>query len=194
MLAWLMVLGGTLLRLVPHLPNFAPISATALFGGAHLNKRFALVIPLVAVAFSDYLLLYINPFGNPVINFDKLYPLSAMFHSTTLFVWGSFVVSGLIGLALKKRCRPSNIVVASLAASIQFFLITNLGVWATTNLYSRGFDGLTQSYIMGLPFFKWTLIGDLFFSAVFFTAYELALKLQTKPSPNIVTKVVSNKI
>src|SRR3989344_3608482 len=101
MLAYMMVVAGALLRLTPHLPNFTPLAATALFGGAYLNKRFALVVPLVALALSDYLLLYINPFNQPVVDFSYVRPVSAMFHATTLYVWGSFLVSGLLGICLK---------------------------------------------------------------------------------------------
>ncbi len=175
----LMIFGGALLRLVPHIANFAPISAIALFGGAYLNKRFAILVPLVAIAISDYLLLYINPFGDPMINFRTIQPISAMFHSTTLYVWGSFAISGLIGTWLKNRIKPSNIIGASFLASLQFFLITNYGVWAT-GMYSRGLDGLLQSYIMGLPFFKWTLMGDLFYTGVFFGTYALAVSTSRK--------------
>ena len=178
MIELLMITGGVLLRLTPHIANFAPISATAIFGGAYLNRRFALLIPLLAMAISDYLLLYVNPFGNPLIAFKSIQPISAMFHSTTLYVWGSFMISGLIGLWLKSRVKPSNIIAASFLASIQFFIITNFGVWAS-GMYSRGLDGLIQSYIMGLPFFQWTLMGDLFYTGVFFGSYALAVRTRS---------------
>ena len=180
MLALMMIIGGVVLRLVPHLPNFAPISATALFGGAYLNKRFALLIPLVAMVISDYLLLYVNPFRVPIVDFSRIYPPDAMFHSTTFYVWGSFMISGLIGLWLRKRKKPVYIIGASLATSVQFFLITNFGVWAA-GAYARDLSGLAQSYIMGLPFFRGTFVGDRFYTATFFGAYELALKFAEKP-------------
>jgi len=180
MLAWLMVLGGALLRIIPHAANFAPITAAALFGGTYLPKRFALIIPLVAIAVSDYLLLYIDPFGNPVVNFSQVQPLSAMLHSTTAFVWVSFMISGLLGLWLKNHKKPAWVAGVTVVASLQFFLITNFGVWAM-GAYSRGLDGLVQSYIAGLPFLKWTFLGDLFYTTVFFATYELALKLRKTP-------------
>lgn len=180
MLAMVMILGGILLRLTPHIPNFAPISAVAIFGGANLNKRFAIWVPLIAMAISDYLLLYVNPYGNPVFDISSIQPIKAMFHSTTLYVWGSFIISGLIGIWLKgHKKKPSNIVGASFLASLQFFLITNFGVWAG-GMYSRDLGGLLESYIMGLPFFKWTLLGDLFYTGVFFGTYELAVRLTRK--------------
>lgn len=187
MLALFMIVGGVLLRLTPHLANFAPISATALFSGAYLSKRFAILVPLIAIAISDYLLLYVNPFGKPLVDFSQIKPVTAMFHATTLYVWGSFVISGLIGIWLKNHKKPSYIVAGSFLASLQFFLITNFGVWAG-GMYSRGLDGLLQSYIMGLPFFKWTLLGDLFYTGVFFGSYELALRTN-KRRANLISLV-----
>jgi len=70
-----------LARLMPHMPNFAPITAMALFGGVYLEKRYAFVVPLVAMLISDYLLLYINPFSSPMFNFSHVVPPQALFHS-----------------------------------------------------------------------------------------------------------------
>lgn len=166
------VLFGSLVRLLPHIPNFAPITATALFGGTYLKKRYAILIPLAIIAISDYLLLYVNPYRYPFFDFSTIHPLSAMFHSTTLFVWGSFLISGLVGLWLRKNKNGVSIVAASMICSLQFYLITNFGVWAT-GMYSRGIDGLILSYIMGLPFLKWTILSDLFYTGAFFGIYEL---------------------
>lgn len=172
MIAIFFIISGILLRLVPHIPNFAPITAIAIFSGVYLNKKTALLVPILSMAISDYLLLYINPFGNSMLDFHKIYPISAMFYSTTPYVWGSFLISGLIGLYLRKRKNAKNVIVASLFASLQFFLITNFGVWAT-GMYERGLDGLLQSYIMGIPFYRGTLLGDLFYTVAFFSLYEL---------------------
>lgn len=184
MLALALIVGGVLLRLIPHLPNFAPITATAMFGGAHLSKRWAILLPLAAMAISDYLLLYINPYK---IDLSRVYPLPAMFHSTTFYVWGSFIISGLLGIWLKDHRNIKNPIMVSLLASLQFFIITNFGVWAG-GMYSRGLDGLLESYIMGLPFFKWTLMGDLFYTTVFFGTYELSHSFSEKQQKvNILT-------
>lgn len=179
MLALMMIIGAVLLRLVPHMPNFAPITALGLFGGAYINKKFAIFVPLVAMVVSDYLLLYISPF-NMSADFSRVYPITALFRSDTIFVWSSFLISSLIGVWLRNHKKPEFVIGASLLASLQFFLITNMGVWAV-GAYSRGLDGLMQSYIMGLPFFKWTFFGDLFYTGVFFGAYELALRVANRP-------------
>ena len=177
MLTLYIVISGVLLRLLPHLPNFAPISAIGLFSGSHLDRRLGVVLPIIIIIISDYLLLYINPFGTQILNFNQVQPITALFHSTTVYVWGSFIISGLIGVWLKSYLQPSNITGASLLASIQFYLITNFGVWATGS-YSRGLDGLLESYLMGLPFFRWTLLGDLFYCGAFFISYALAKRIQ----------------
>ena len=177
MLAIIMIIGAVLLRLVPHMPNFAPITALGLFGGRYMGKKFAIFVPLLAIMISDYLLLYISPYH---IDFSRVYPLTAMFHGTTLYVWGSFIISSIIGIWLRNHKKPIYVLGGATLASIQFFLVTNFGVWAG-GMYAPGIDGLMQSYIMGLPFFKWTLLGDLFYTGVFFYSYELALRDARKP-------------
>lgn len=189
MLAVLIIVGGILLRLSPHLPNFAPISAIALFGGVYFSKRFALLVPFLAIIISDYLLLYINPFSYPMVNFSQVHPISEMFHATTLYVWTSFLISGLIGIWIRNKIKPSNIIKASFLASLQFFIITNFGVWAG-GMYSRDLNGLLESYIMGLPFFKLTMLGDLFYTGIFFGSFELVQRVSQKYLPEKVFKLV----
>lgn len=167
----LMIIGAVLLRLVPHVPNFAPITAIAIFSGANISKRSAILVPMLSLLISDYLLLYINPFSSELIDFSRIYPVTVLLHSTSLYVYVSFMISSLIGLSIRKH--QSWALFASIIASIQFFLITNYGVWAG-GMYERGLGGLTESYLMGLPFFKWTLLGDLFYTTIFFRIYELA--------------------
>jgi hypothetical protein len=33
---------------------------------------------------------------------------------------------------------------------------------------------------MGLPFFQWTLLGDVFYTGVFFGTYEMAMKMANR--------------
>ncbi len=160
------------MRLVPHIPNFAPVTAAALFGAAYLPKKYALLLPLLAIALSDYLLLYINPFSPNIVNFSHLQPLSALIHDTTVWVWASFMVSGLFGLALRKKRGALRIGSLTLLASLQFYAITNFGVWAA-GAYARDVSGLLSSYVAGLPFLRWTLLGDFIYVASFFGLYAL---------------------
>jgi hypothetical protein len=174
-MAVMVVCSAIVMRLVPHIPNFAPMTAAALFGAAYLPKRYVFLVPLVALAVSDYLLLYINPFSAQIFNFSHIQPVSAMFNSTTAWVWGSFMVSALLGLALRKNPGSIRIGSVTILASLQFYLITNFGVWAA-GAYARNLSGLGASYVAGLPFLSWTLAGDLFYTAAFFSLYALALR------------------
>lgn len=148
------ILFAVILRLLPHPPNFAPITAMALFGGIYLNKKYALIVPLIALFLSDIFL---------------------GFHNTMIFVYGSFLLSGIIGLWLKKSKNTFNVVMGTFSSSFFFYLITNFGVWLTGSMYSKTFSGLIQSYIMGIPFYKNTLIGDLIYTGLFFIAYEIVI-------------------
>lgn len=187
----IILVSAIVMRLIPHLPNFAPITAAALFSAAFLPKKYIFIIPLLAVAVSDYLLLYINPFGHPVFNFSEIQPVGALVHNTTAWVWASFMISGLLGLLLRKKHGALRIGSVSLLASLQFFLITNFGVWAA-GAYARDLSGLMASYIAGLPFLTWTISGDLFYTFSFFALYAIVVKeygSQAKTSKSTVKTV-----
>ena len=52
---------AALTRVIPHPPNFSPIEAVALFGGAYFAKRhWALLVPLAAMFLSDLVLGLLN--------------------------------------------------------------------------------------------------------------------------------------
>lgn len=152
---------GALLRLVPHPANFAPIAAMALFGGVYLNRKQALILPILAMIVSDLFL----GFGSLPIR---------------LSVYGSFILTVLIGFLVKNRKSPKNIIFGSLSASVLFFLVTNFAVWAFSGMYPGTLFGLSESYFLAIPFFRNTILGDLFYTGVFFGGYELALRLINK--------------
>jgi len=155
----IIILFAVILRLVPHVPNFAPISGMALFGGAYLNKKYALIVPLIAMFLSDIFL---------------------GLHSTMVFVYGSFILTGLIGLWLRKHKTFTDIIGAAFLSSLLFFLITNFGVWLEGRLYPANLSGLMSSYTLAIPFFRNTILGDLFYTGLFFGSYELAIKFYRK--------------
>jgi hypothetical protein len=64
-----------------------------------------------------------------------------------------------------------------LASSVLFFLITNFAVWLYRRgeVYADSWAGLLACYEAGLLFFRWMLVGDLFFAAVVFGSYALAV-------------------
>lgn len=158
-------------RLVPHMPNFAPVTAAALFCGAYMTRRQSFFALAAILLISDYMLLYIKPFGGT--SFAHFYAPWELYHTTLPYVYGSFAISAAIGWWVKSRNASGYVVLAALFCSVQFFLITNAGVWAA-GMYDRGIEGLMQSYTMALPFFRGTALGDLFYASIFFGGFELA--------------------
>ena len=166
-------------RVLPHAANFAPVTATGLFFGAYLGRRAALPLTLFIVALTDYALLYIDPFGS--LHLGGVYaPWRLWYGSTQLFVYASFGISALAGQWLKERRTPVDVVVVALFCSLQFFLITNAAVWIN-GAYDRGLRGLYEAYVAGIPFFKGTLSGDLFYTSAFFGLFELARLRPSEP-------------
>ena len=148
------VLAAAFIRLIPHAPNFAPIGAMALFGGAYLNKKTAFLLPLAAMALSDFF-----------IGFDSI--------TSRLTVYGSFALIVLIGFWLRRERSVGKVVLASITASVLFFIITNFGVWLAGSIYPKTLEGLVACYSAAIPFFRNTMAGDLFYSGVFFGSFEL---------------------
>jgi hypothetical protein len=96
-----------------------------------------------------------------------------------LVVYSSFVLAGLVGIIIKKHRQVVSVITATLLVSLSFFLITNFAVWAFSSWYAHTWSGLILCYILAVPFFKNTLLGDLFFVGVLFGGYEfIKLALQ----------------
>ena len=139
-------------RLIPHPPNFTPIIAIGLFGGAYLtDRRLALFIPLIAMLLADAFL---------------------GFHGTMVWVYGSLILISIMGILLKNRTTFKNCAVATLGGSLIFFLVTNFGVWIMSGFYEKSIMGLLICYSMALPFFHNTLAGSVFYSVIIFGGYE----------------------
>ncbi len=142
---------AALMRIFPHPPNFAPIGALALFSGANFKTKRAFLLPLSAMFLSDIII---------------------GLHDTMIFVYGSFFLIAFLGRFLKK-VSPIKLFDVSLLSSLLFFLITNFGVWLVSDMYSKNAGGLFIAYLLGLPFLRNTIIGDIVYSFTFFYGYEL---------------------
>jgi hypothetical protein len=150
------VLAAALARLLPHPPNMTPIAAMALFGGACFRKRWvALLLPLAAMLLSDLALGYTT------------YGLWRLVRSQPI-VYACILATTAIGECIKNRRSPWQVVAASLAGSILFFVVTNFAVWASGTMYPLTGTGLGTCYMMAIPFFGNTLAGDVGFTFVLF--------------------------
>lgn len=134
-----LVVVALLTRLLPHPPNFAPITSIALFTGFHfVNKRLALFIPLICMFLTDLILGV---------------------HSLMPIIYLSFVLISMIGLKAKSLSLGT-----VLSASSLFFIVSNLGVWYF--YYPLTWAGLSSCFILAIPFFINALMGDLFYTSV----------------------------
>ncbi len=158
-LVLLLLLLALLGRLLPHPPNFTPLLAVALFGGAMLPRHLAYGVPLLAMAASDFLLGY---------------PLD----ETSVAVYGSFLVIVGAGRWLAKSRTLGRTVMAVLGGSLLFYLVTNFAVWLgnTHGMYEHSAAGLAQCYVMALPFFRNALAGDFVWTAVLFGIFDFAAR------------------
>lgn len=139
-------------------PNFAPIGAVALFSAVYLNKKQSLIIPIIAMLLADIFIGFYNP-------------------AIVFFVYLSFILTTVLGLYIKQNKSLVNIIGGSLLASVLFYLITNFAVWSFSGLYPQTIQGLYQCYIMAIPFFRNTLLGDLFYVTLMFGSYEFIVYL-----------------
>lgn len=156
LLAVLFIIFATLMRLVPHAANFAPIAAIALFSGAVLPRRWSFIVPILAMIVSDFFLGF--------------YSLPIM-----ISVYSCFLVSVFLGMwARKQKERGMSVLGASLFGSILFFVTTNFAVWAWGGMYPHTISGLIAAYTMAIPFFHNTFFGDLFYTGALFGMYAVA--------------------
>lgn len=150
------VLTATVARLIPHPPNFTPVAALALFGGASFaSKRGAFLVPLTALFLSDLVL---------------------GFYAITPVVYGSFALITCIGFWLRRRQNLQRLTAATIAGAVLFFILTNLGVWLFDTLYPKTLAGLAECFIAAIPFFWNTLVSDLLYSALLFGSLAFAQK------------------
>lgn len=153
------ILIGVLSRFIPHPPNFTPVGGLAIFSGALLPGPLGLVLPLIIMFLSDVVL---------------------GLHASIPFVYGSFLIITLLGRTMKNRWGFVQLTGLSITSSIIFFLVTNFGSWLTWDFYPKTLSGLMNSYLMAVPFFKNTLIGDLVYSYFFFYGYLVFSRILKK--------------
>jgi hypothetical protein len=159
-----MILLAALSRLLPHPPNFSPVEAIALFGGAYFASRaWALLVPLAAMLVSDLALAavlgssYAGYLGG--ISFWSVYACIAL--------------SAALGFGLRGKVGGARLLGWSLAGSVLFFAVTNFGAWLASPFYPQTAAGLGAAYVAGIPFFQWTVLGTLGYAAILFGGFAL---------------------
>lgn len=154
-----LVLLGVLSRTAWHLgDNIELVTASTLLSSGYLGLGWATVVPFIIMFITDLIIGNTNIF---------------------LFTWSGYIAIGFLGYlshlgnikGYKKVFLASGLGIAS---SLWFFLWTNFGVWMLDSwgMYPKTINGLIESYIMGLPFFKANLLGNLVFVPAAFILRE----------------------
>ena len=142
---------AVLSRIIPHPPNFAPITGIALFSSKKLNnKLFSVFLPIIPLFISD---------------------LSIGISFTNIFVYLSFIMIYFLG-SISTKIDVKTVFLSS----VIFFILTNLGVWYLG--YPKNIEGLITCFTLAVPFFVNTILGDLFYSFILFRSYKAAEKIK----------------
>jgi hypothetical protein len=167
-----LTLAAALVRLLPHPPNFAPIGGLALFGGARLKGWQAFLVPVLAMLVTDPILSRLSGFP--------------AYSALTPVIYACFLINVLLGrIFLAQTVSPLRIGGIALLGSLQFFLITNFFVWVGSGVfYAHNAAGLAACYVAALPFFGRTVLADLFYSGVLFSAHYALSRKSSAFSPS----------
>lgn len=142
-------------RLIPHPPNFAPITGIALFAAARFQRKgVAILIPFMGLFLTDLVL------GLSGISF---------------FVYIGFGLILFLGFRTKRTTVPT-----IMFSSLLFFVVSNLGVWLL--YYPLSLEGLISCFTLAIPFFTNTLLGDLVYTGVLFFTFSSIKKYYLQPS------------
>lgn len=139
-------------------PNFSAVAACAIFAGFLFRRNLwaAMGVPLVAMIASDSI---IGGYEWRIM----LVVYAALLAPVLLGRW--------IGGAQPGLRRAAFVPLASLGASALFFFSTNMAEWLFGVLYPPTPAGLADCFISALPFFRYTMLGDLVFATGLFSLW-----------------------
>lgn len=128
--------------------NVTPCTGAALVAGAIFPRAMvAVTVPLAGLLVSNLILpSYESPAMALVVFAATVWPV-----------------------ALRSWVRPGRltwIAASSLAASVVFFLSTNVAYWWLSSDYPHTIGGLASCFVAALPFFRWMPVGDAAWSTV----------------------------
>jgi hypothetical protein len=152
-------------RLLPHIPNVTPMTSLSLFAGSQFKKLLSLLTIIFALLVSDIVLAYLQ--GHPI------------FSSWSLFTYSGFIIIALFGTRISSELKAKSFFGCLLGSSIFFWLWTNFGVWLTSNLYAKTFQGLIICYTAALPFLRNEVCGNLIWGLAIWAVFN-GLQLKKK--------------
>ena len=166
MAAYLVLLLAVLSRILPYAFGATGLGLTAVGGGllyfGARRSRWQTVIAVVALMATDYYL--------------TVFAFGYAFHTSDYLVtWAWYAAVCLMGYAiLSKKTTALRVVGAVFASSTSFFVLSNLVVWAGSEMYPHTVAGLGACYVAGLPFYANDAISTAITAGVLFGLPALA--------------------
>lgn len=140
-------------RLIPHLANATPLASLALLSGFLFNKRIGLLIIGLGLLISDIVLSVIHGY--------------AIFGSWSLFTYSGFLFITLFSPNLLSQHRYLKLGGYLISVTMVYWVWTNFGTWLLSGLYAHTATGLGSCYLMGLPFLRHAMLGNILFTTLF---------------------------
>ncbi len=156
-------------RTLGSVPNVSATAAVALFAGYLFGYQRGILITVTGMLVTD-------------VFFKGFYDAGVM-----VAVYAGLSAPALLARSkwnLSKLNWLNNILTIagkSLLGSLLFFVISNLAVWLFSGMYAMNINGLVNCFVLAVPFFKLTWIGDLAFNAMIFASFYLCLNPSKAP-------------
>lgn len=153
--------------------NFASVSAIAIFAGFYLRSTVvAALVPLTIMIVSNQFLL-------PYNDNRLLVGMYALLMAPVLFrFW------------LRRDLSALSVGLCAAGTTLFYFVGSNFVHWLC-EYKEYTLANFTECYVAALPFLKWTLLGDLVFSAMLFGSYAFAARYGYIPAVKLQKKLVT---
>jgi hypothetical protein len=159
---------------VSALANFSPVGAMALFGGAYFSNRWkGILFPVLTLFVSDFILhqTVFRQYGNGFL------------YSGWYLVYGAFALMAIAGHLIMKHVTVNRFVISTLVCVFIHWIITDLGVWYRSSLYTQNFTGYLHCLVVAIPFELKFLASTVIYGAIMFGAFEWLQNRYTSLKP-----------
>jgi hypothetical protein len=151
---------------------FTPVGAMALFGGAYFTgnvKPYA--FPLLTLFISDFIMSY-TLFAEYRHGF---------LYSGWMFTYAAYALMALAGKLIIKNITVVNIAIATVAATLIHWLVSDIGGCIPNGSFS--FTVYVERLITAIPYELRFLSGTAVYSAIMFGGFELLQRRYTALQP-----------
>lgn len=168
-------------RILIDVPNFKPVMAVAMLAGFLFHRKsLGLATVGMGMLASDCLIGFYD-------------------WRVSLVVYAALLLPILAGLSLR-GCQDriakmfAGVIGFAGLSAILFYVSTTIAVWAFYPWYGKDVSGLLTAFAYGLPFFKWTVAGNVLFSLLLFGMAGLSRSVMDAVSARRAKQLVPVKV